>query len=191
MTAAATDLAAVAPASASAVQAGPETARRRPSGAAGRAVLRPVPDAPATVATGLSEDGSAVVAAADLPYVRAALLGALPNHANHGGQPAVAAAYRRILASLGGRVPATSRPVSPEAAGVAAGADETDLAAVVDGLDGSERKLLLARLADSDPVAVEAGLRWLAEWHAGNAERRRTDRNRKAKDRRRRQRAQS
>jgi hypothetical protein len=64
-----------------------------------------------------------------------------------------------------------------------------DLAAVVGALDGSERKLLLARLADSDPEAVEAGLRWLAQYHAANRERDRIRRNRKAKDRRRRQRA--
>jgi len=56
----------------------------------------------------------------------------------------------------------------------------------VEVLDGSQRKLLLARLADTDPDVVVAGMTWLDQWPAGNAERRRTDRNRKAKDRRRR-----
>jgi hypothetical protein len=60
--------------------------------------------------------------------------------------------------------------------------------AAVEALDGSERKLLLARLADSEPEAVVAALVWLEQWHAGSAERRRADRSRKAKDRRRRQR---
>jgi hypothetical protein len=58
--------------------------------------------------------------------------------------------------------------------------------ALIEALDGSERKLLLARLARAEPVAVAAGVAWLAEYHAANAERRRTDRNRKSKDRRRR-----
>lgn len=62
-------------------------------------------------------------------------------------------------------------------------------AAAVEALDGSQRKLLLARLAATDPDAVAAGLAWLERWHAACDERRRADRHRKAKDRRRRQRA--
>lgn len=61
--------------------------------------------------------------------------------------------------------------------------------ALIEALDGSERKLLLVRLARAEPAAVAAGAAWLAEYHAANAERRRTDRNRKSKDRRRRKRA--
>jgi hypothetical protein len=61
--------------------------------------------------------------------------------------------------------------------------------AAVEALDGSERKLLLARLADSEPEVVVAALVWLEQWHAGNREQRRADRRRAEHDRRRRQRA--
>jgi hypothetical protein len=61
--------------------------------------------------------------------------------------------------------------------------------AAVEALDGSQRKLLLTRLADSEPEAVVAALVWLEQWHAGNREQRRADRNRARKDQRRRQRA--
>jgi hypothetical protein len=60
--------------------------------------------------------------------------------------------------------------------------------AAVEALDGSERKLLLGWLADTEPETVIAALVALEQWHAGNAERRRIDRNDKAKGRRRRQR---
>ena len=61
-------------------------------------------------------------------------------------------------------------------------------AAVVEALDGSQRKLLLARLADTDPDVVVAGVTWMEQWHAANAERRREARKEKSRDRRRRQR---
>jgi hypothetical protein len=107
------------------------------------------------------------------------------NHANHAGgrlSPQAAAALLRGLpdgSGQGSPVSATSgesgwRPVAT---------------AAVEALDGSDRKLLLARLADSDPDVVVAGLTWLQQWHEANAERRAGDRRRKAKDRRRRQRA--
>jgi hypothetical protein len=64
-------------------------------------------------------------------------------------------------------------------------------AAYAEALDGSERKLLLAWIAATHPAVVDCGARWLAEYHTANAERRRTVRSRKAKDRRRRRRADS
>ncbi len=66
---------------------------------------------------------------------------------------------------------------------------ELSAEALVEALDGSERKLLLVRLARAEPAAVEAGVAWLAEYHAANAKRRRVDHNRKSKVRRRRKRA--
>jgi len=67
----------------------------------------------------------------------------------------------------------------------------SDSAAYTQTLDGSERKLLLAWIAATHPAVVDSGARWLAGYHAANAERRRTVRNRKAKDRRRLRRAES
>lgn len=66
---------------------------------------------------------------------------------------------------------------------------DTGAAAYARGLDGSERKLLLEWIAATHPALVDRGAQWLAEFHAANAERRRVDRNRKAKDRQRRRRA--
>jgi hypothetical protein len=72
--------------------------------------------------------------------------------------------------------------------GVAGTSSDDGVAAAVESLDGSERKLLLSRLANSDPEVVGAGFAWLAEYHSANRERRRVNRNQKAKERRRRQR---
>jgi hypothetical protein len=75
------------------------------------------------------------------------------------------------------------------ALGGAAGTSSDDgVAAAVESLDGSERKLLLSRLANSNPEVVAAGFAWLAEYHSANRERRRINRNQKAKERRRRRR---
>jgi hypothetical protein len=65
----------------------------------------------------------------------------------------------------------------------------SELAAVTEGLDGSERKLLLNHLATVYPEVVEAGFAWLAEYHAAVAERRRIASKEKYRERRRRQRA--
>src|SRR5260370_28456367 len=55
-------------------------------------------------------------------------------------------------------------------------------------LAGSDRKLLQARLAATDPDVVERGIQWLQEWHAEAAEERRIRRNRAATQRGRRRR---
>ena len=67
-----------------------------------------------------------------------------------------------------------------------AAAAEPAAAALVEALDGSERKLLLSYLARTSPAMVQAGILWLAEYHAASRERRRTIHNRKSQDRRRR-----
>jgi hypothetical protein len=63
-------------------------------------------------------------------------------------------------------------------------APEPSAAALVEALDGCERKLLLSHLARTSPAVVHAGIEWLAEYHAASRERRRTIHNRKSKDRR-------
>jgi hypothetical protein len=87
-----------------------------------------------------------------------------------------------------GRIKLPSGQSEPQSRAAGDGA-EPPAEALIEALDGSERKLLLIRLAHVEPAAVAAGTAWLAEYHAANAERRRADRNRKSKDRRRRKRA--
>ena len=60
--------------------------------------------------------------------------------------------------------------------------------ALVAAMDGAERSLLLAHLAQAHPDAVEAGIDWLARWRAEAAERRRKAARRHEHDRRRRRR---
>lgn len=55
----------------------------------------------APAATGLSPDGSAVVAAADVPVVTGALADAVMCHDAHGDDRAVIPAYRRVGHALG------------------------------------------------------------------------------------------
>lgn len=83
-------------------------------------------------------------------------------------------------------LPGHAEPASASAGG---GGPELSAEALADGLDGSERKLLLAHLARAHPELVEAGYAWLADWHAANAERQRANRRRREHDKRRRQRA--
>ena len=63
-------------------------------------------------------------------------------------------------------------------------AADPSAAALIEALDGSERKLLLSHLARTSPALVHAGILWLGEYHAASGERRRTIHNRKSKDRR-------
>jgi hypothetical protein len=64
---------------------------------------------------------------------------------------------------------------------------ESPAAALVEALDGSERKLLLSHLARAYPDAVETSVAWLAEYHKGARERQRKARRRREHDKRRRQ----
>ena len=63
--------------------------------------------------------------------------------------------------------------------------------AYVEGLDGSERKLLLAHIAQAWPEVVEAGAELVAQWRAECAEHRRKRLRRNEHDRRARQRRQA
>jgi hypothetical protein len=58
--------------------------------------------------------------------------------------------------------------------------------ALVEALDGSERKLLLSHLARTYPDVVETSAAWLAEFHEAARERQRTARRRREHDKRRR-----
>lgn len=69
------------------------------------------------------------------------------------------------------------------------GADpKSSVEARVEALDGSERKLLLAQLAQAHPDVVETGFALLAEWRTERAEqRRKRDRRREHERRQRRE----
>jgi hypothetical protein len=131
----------------------------------------------------------AVVAPGDLPYVTRALADEVSHHRNQRGPAPVAAAYSRILGQLSGQVPPAVSQLSPGASRPGQTGQLGDLEAAVEGMDGSERILLLDWIARTDPSVVAAGFAWLAEYHAANAERRRVDRNRRSTERHRRKRA--
>lgn len=80
-----------------------------------------------------------------------------------------------------------------EPAGNAGGSDgpEWTAEALAEALNGADRKLVLARIAATDPEVVMMAAAWLAEERAEGAERRRVTNNRRSKDRRRRQRAET
>jgi hypothetical protein len=80
-------------------------------------------------------------------------------------------------------VPAPRRAAEPGALAEAAAV------AYVDGLDGSERKILLHHIAQAFPDVVEAGTRLVEEWRAEAAEHRRKRQRRNEHDKRRRRRA--
>ena len=63
--------------------------------------------------------------------------------------------------------------------------------AYVDGLDGTERKLLLEHIARAFPEVVDAGAGLVAEWRAECAEHRRKRQRRNEHDRRKRRRAEA
>lgn len=129
------------------------------------------------------------VAAADLAAVLRALGDGPGGHPGRPGGPPVCAAHARLTRALA--VAATATPGQLPA--VADRADETGPEAValaaVEALDGNHRRMLLGRLAATDPAVVMAGARWLREWQAGAAERRRIRHNRDSKTRRDRRRA--
>ncbi len=172
---------------------GPSGARRQAARAGaeiGNAVadFEPPSSTRATVADSPSGTGCGPVAGAVPGHVRQALGDDARNHGNQGGQPPVYAACGHVPRQPGGQVPAASGQV-PSLAGEA---DETGrrdaLAAALAALDGNDRIRLLDRLAEVDADAVEAGIQWLAGWHADTRERRRIRNNRSGtlRDRRRR-----
>lgn len=85
--------------------------------------------------------------------------------------------------------PATSGQGGPVSASAIGDNPESSAEALVEALDGSERKLLLSHLARAYPEVVEAGFARLAEYHAAAADRQRASRRRREHDKRRRRRA--
>jgi hypothetical protein len=79
---------------------------------------------------------------------------------------------------------AMSSHLEPGSITMAAIPAEPSAAALVDALDGCDRKILLGHLARTSPALVDAGIAWMAEYHAANRERRWTIRNRKSEARR-------
>ena len=74
---------------------------------------------------------------------------------------------------------------------MAEGGTEPAAVAYVDGLDGSERTVLLRMIATAYPDVVEAGVELLAQWRAECAEHRRKNLRRRDHARRRRRRAEA
>jgi hypothetical protein len=127
-------------------------------------------------------------------------------HAKRGGDRATAGQPHQACSTLGG---AGTKPVGrPPVLGHAGGrrdplpdhsapmpnhlggaGSEPSVEHYVDGLDGAERKVLLNHIAQAWPEVVEAGVELVAQWRAECAERRYAADKRKAKERRRRQRA--
>ena len=83
----------------------------------------------------------------------------------------------------------SQRPHSPQLgrASLVKADVESPAEALVEALDGSERKLLLSHLARAYPDAVETSVAWLAEYHEAARERQRAARRRREHDKRRRQ----
>ena len=77
----------------------------------------------------------------------------------------------------------------PAAASLVEDGRERAAVAYVDGLDGSERKVLMHHIAQAFPGVVEAGVELVAQWRAEAAEERRKKGRRHEHDRRRRRRA--
>jgi hypothetical protein len=69
------------------------------------------------------------------------------------------------------------------------GGPESAALAYVEGLDGSERTVLLRHIAAAWPEVVAAGAELVAQWRAECAEHRRENGKRRRRDQRRRQRA--
>jgi len=139
-----------------------------------------VPDSPATAATGVDEGGSLLVGPRQLQAVLVALADAASCHDRHGGQPTVAAAYRRVRRRLCLRLatippPRLAIPVEAGESGPEPYAWRSPAT-----LDGTSRVRLLSWLADTDPDLVARGCEWLAAEHAASVERARIRRNRRA-----------
>jgi hypothetical protein len=137
----------------------------------------------------MAQSRRVTVAAADLAAVLAALGDGIGGHLRPCGGQVVAAAHGRLaraLADAERTVPGQVPPGGEQAGGTGTAAVAL---ALVEGLDGNHRRLLLDRLAATCPDVVEAGARWLAEWQATARERRRVSHNRDSKEKRDRRRA--
>jgi len=167
----------------------PGIAAQALAGMAGRATAGTAAGTSPPVLTGLAEDGSAVVARRHAGTVAAALADAARCHADHGGRPAVAAAYSRLAGLLDARLATTIDQDAPGPGGAGGTVRDASGAAAVKWLDGTSRARLLSWLADTDPALVAGGLAWLAAEHAASEERARLRRNRRATLRSRRRRA--
>jgi hypothetical protein len=148
----------------------------------------PVPGSP-TASRGTFGHLSPQVAAAKRGGDRATC--GLPHQAcaTLGGASARPVGRLPVLGPAGGRrdpVPDHQAPVPNHLGGAGS---EPSVEAYVDELDGAERKVLLNHIAQAWPEVVEAGVELVAQWRAECAERRHAADKRKAKERRRRQRA--
>lgn len=182
---AATDSATAAAGGGQPPQDGPHAGQDGPAEGRSATAGRPVPGAPAATVATPAQTGRTLVPAArrasspvPVPGAWLRTLGATRSHLS---QQLIAAAIGdgRDSAGQGAPVPATPVGDGPERAAVA----------YVDGLDGSERKVLMHHIAQAFPGVVAAGAELVAEWRAECAEHRRKNDRRKDHDRRRRRRS--
>jgi hypothetical protein len=95
----------------------------------------------------------------------AALYDAAVCHENHGGQPTVAAAYRRVWRRLSSRLEAVPQPDPSTVAGAAESVPDTALAEAFQALTTDDQRWLLSWLADTSPEVARTGLAAVGRYH--------------------------
>ena len=147
---------------------------------------------PATPGDALSPAGHQAPAAPGetgrtvVPHPRPAALAAV---ISDGSAATLATVASRLSPQVAAVTRDTRRDASvqsePAAASLAEDGRECAAVAYVDGLDGSERKVLMHHIAQAFPGVVEAGTELVAQWRAECAEHRRKRQRRNEHDRRR------
>lgn len=168
-------------------QDGPEAAHAAPPEGRSVTAARPVPAVPAATSAILAQTGRTVVPAPrSMAGIRHAVADSATTSRTAGNRlsPQVTPP-----ALAGGRD--SSDQGAPGSATPVGGGPELSAVAYVDGLDGSERKLLMHHIAQAFPDVVEAGAELVAQWRAECAEHRRQRLRRNEHDRRARQRRQA
>jgi hypothetical protein len=168
-------------------QSGPEVSHDGPSEGRPATAARPVPTAPAPTPTTVAKSGRTVVPpprperpAGPRTDGSATTSAATVSHLSPQASAAPLGA-RRDSSDQSAPAPATPVEDGPECAAVA----------YVDGLDGSERKVLMHHIAQAWPEVVEAGAELVAQWRAEAAEHRRKRGRRMEHERRRRRAAEA
>jgi hypothetical protein len=161
-----------------------KVARRVAAAAARRAGFRPrsatLPPAPTRVAA----DGSLRVGPKQLEAILAALYDASVCHDDHGGQPTVAAAYRRVWRRLTSRLEAVPQPGSATVVEAGEPVPDPSLAEALGTLRGEDRTWLLVWLADTSPEVARTGLAAVGRYHVRARERQRIRQNQRRTKRR-------
>lgn len=155
-----------------------QVARKAVAAAARRAGFRAAPGTSPTAAARVAGDGSLRVGPVQLRAVLAALNDAAVCQDNHGGQPTVAAAYRRVWRRLTSRLEPVPGPGSATPGEAGESVPGPALAEAVQALPGDDKTWLLSWLADTSPGVARTGLAAVERYHAQARERQRVRRNR-------------